>query len=209
MDPRCPVCQKADGPIRLHRNGPKELRQTHILIVDLMGPFPPSYPMKFQYALIGAYRGRVAETGLPSALLPLSIPLKRKEGSHVAEAIRKAVVFVESVHTGMYEEDVMNDLAIQQSFTSGCSPQSSVAAEVNARIIKQIIRRLLEAASFQVLCRSHALEYATQVLQCRTLSKAWDSPAFGEYVSVRRLEDKKKQKAFAPRGELGRWYQDR
>eukprot|EP00971_Amphidinium_carterae_P108357 2145458-Amphidinium_carterae.3 len=29
-------------------------------------------------------------------------------------------------------------------------------------------------------------------------------PAFGEYVSVRRLEDKKKQKAFAPRGELGR-----
>eukprot|EP00971_Amphidinium_carterae_P301052 5981730-Amphidinium_carterae.2 len=103
-DPRCPVCLKADGPIRIHKNGHKELKQTHILTVDLMGPFTPSYPRKFQYALIGAYRGRVAETGLPSSLLPLSVPLKSKEGPHVAEAIRKAVLFIESVHTGLYEE---------------------------------------------------------------------------------------------------------
>eukprot|EP00971_Amphidinium_carterae_P147862 2930883-Amphidinium_carterae.1 len=74
-DPRCPVCQRADGPVRLHKNSPKELKQTHILTVDLMGPFPPSYPKKFQYALVGAYRGKVAETGLPSALLPISVPL--------------------------------------------------------------------------------------------------------------------------------------
>eukprot|EP00971_Amphidinium_carterae_P112123 2220751-Amphidinium_carterae.1 len=69
-----------------------------------MGPFPPSYPRKFQYALIEAYRGRVAEAGLPSSLLPLSVPLRNKKGPHVAEAIRKAVLFVESVHTGLYEE---------------------------------------------------------------------------------------------------------
>eukprot|EP00971_Amphidinium_carterae_P237089 4705518-Amphidinium_carterae.1 len=94
-------------------------------------------------------------------------------------------------------------MAVHQNFTSGYSPQSSEAAEVNVRIIKQVIRRLLEAASFQVLWWSHALEHATQVLQCRTLSKVWYSPAFGKYVSVK-LKDKKKQKTFFPRGKLGR-----
>eukprot|EP00971_Amphidinium_carterae_P143782 2849018-Amphidinium_carterae.1 len=69
-----------------------------------MGPFPPSYPRKFQYALVGAYRGKVAETGLPSALLPISVPLKSKNGPVVAEAIRRAILFVESVHTALYEE---------------------------------------------------------------------------------------------------------
>eukprot|EP00971_Amphidinium_carterae_P205838 4085083-Amphidinium_carterae.1 len=41
--------------------------------------------------------------------------------------------------------DVMNDLAIQQNFTSSYSPQSSGAAEVNVRILKQVIRQLLES----------------------------------------------------------------
>eukprot|EP00971_Amphidinium_carterae_P045136 888201-Amphidinium_carterae.1 len=100
--------------------------------------------------------------------------------------------------------DVLNDMAVHQNFTSGYSPQSSGAAEVNVRIIKQVMRRLLEAASFQVPWWCHALENARQVLQCRALSKAWDSPAFGEYVSVKKLEDEKKQKPFVPRGELGR-----
>eukprot|EP00971_Amphidinium_carterae_P279833 5554892-Amphidinium_carterae.1 len=72
-------------------------------------------------------------------------------------------------NTGLYEEDkgsefenrhvtnVLNDLAIQQNFTSGYSPQSSGAAEVNVGIVKQVIRRLLEAASFQVPWWAHAL----------------------------------------------------
>eukprot|EP00971_Amphidinium_carterae_P342916 6482387-Amphidinium_carterae.1 len=65
-----------------------------------MGPFPVSYPKKFKYALVGAFRGKLADTGLPAPLLPLSIPLKSKEGRVVAEAIKKAILFVESVHTG-------------------------------------------------------------------------------------------------------------
>eukprot|EP00971_Amphidinium_carterae_P169261 3353216-Amphidinium_carterae.1 len=48
------------------------------------------------------------------------------------------------------------------------------------------------------------LEYTTQLLQCRAIFRLWDLPAFGKYVSVRRLEDKKKQGAFAPKGKLGR-----
>eukprot|EP00971_Amphidinium_carterae_P250934 4981427-Amphidinium_carterae.1 len=76
-DPRCPVCQRAYGPVRRHKGSPDELKKTHILTIDLMGPFPPSYPKKFKYALVGAYRGKLAETGLPSPLLPLSIPLIR------------------------------------------------------------------------------------------------------------------------------------
>eukprot|EP00971_Amphidinium_carterae_P191695 3803761-Amphidinium_carterae.1 len=67
-----------------------------------MGPFPPSYPKKFQYALIGTYEGKVAETGLPSSLLPISV--QSKKGPVVADAIRRAIFFVESVHTGLYEE---------------------------------------------------------------------------------------------------------
>eukprot|EP00971_Amphidinium_carterae_P010043 198016-Amphidinium_carterae.2 len=43
--------------------------------------------------------------------------------------------------------DNLNNLAIHQDFTSGYSPQSSGAAEVNVRIIKQVIRRLLETAN--------------------------------------------------------------
>eukprot|EP00971_Amphidinium_carterae_P045394 893177-Amphidinium_carterae.1 len=35
---------------------PDELKKTYILTVDLMEPFPPSYPKKFKYALVGAYR---------------------------------------------------------------------------------------------------------------------------------------------------------
>eukprot|EP00971_Amphidinium_carterae_P040642 797542-Amphidinium_carterae.1 len=97
--------------------------------------------------------------------------------------------------------DNLNNLAVHQDFTSGYSPQSSGAAEVNVRIIKQVLRRLLETANFSVPWWSHALEYATQLLQCRAISRLWDSPAFGEYLSVKRLEDKK-QGAFAPRGEL-------
>eukprot|EP00971_Amphidinium_carterae_P169928 3366901-Amphidinium_carterae.1 len=69
-----------------------------------MGPFPPSYPRKFKYALVGVYRGKLAETGLPSPLLPLSIPLKSKEGKEVAEAVRKAILMIESLHTGLHEE---------------------------------------------------------------------------------------------------------
>eukprot|EP00971_Amphidinium_carterae_P205200 4072426-Amphidinium_carterae.1 len=68
----------------------------------------------------------------------------------------------------------------------------------------QVMRRLLEAASFLVPWWSHALKYATQVLQCRTLSKVWDSSAFGKYVSAKKLEDKKKQKTFVSKGELER-----
>eukprot|EP00971_Amphidinium_carterae_P033841 666490-Amphidinium_carterae.3 len=184
-----------------------------------MGPFPPSYPKKFQYALIGAYRGKVAETGLPSPLP--SVPLKTKEGPEVADAIRK---FIESLHTGMYEEgkrifvvfsdswsefknphvtDILNDLAIHQDFTSGYSPQSSVAAEVNVRTIKQVIRRLLEAASLQVPWWSHPSSTRHRffnVVHCQRLGIV----RLLESVSVRKLEDKKKQGAFAPQGELGR-----
>eukprot|EP00971_Amphidinium_carterae_P267496 5306293-Amphidinium_carterae.1 len=132
-DPRCPVCQRADGPVRRHKGSPDELKKTHILTIDLMGR-------------------------LPSPLLPLSIPLKSKEGKEVAEAVRKAVLMIESLHTGIYEEgkrifvvfsdrgsefmnrhmtDALNNLAVHQDFTSGYSPQSSGAAEVNVRIIKQ------------------------------------------------------------------------
>eukprot|EP00971_Amphidinium_carterae_P319680 6353578-Amphidinium_carterae.1 len=101
-----------------------------------------------------------AETGLPSSFLPLYVPLKSKEGPVVVEAIRRAILFVESVHTALYEEgkrifvvfsdngsefnnrhvtDVLHDMAVHQNFTSGYSPQSSGAAEVNVRII--ILRR--------------------------------------------------------------------
>eukprot|EP00971_Amphidinium_carterae_P092999 1841116-Amphidinium_carterae.1 len=149
-DPRRPVCQRADGPVRRHKGSPTELKQTHILTVDLMGPFPPNYPKKFKYALVGAYRGKLAETGLPSPLLPLAIPIKSKEGKEVAEAVRKAILMIESLHTGLYEEgkisfvvfsdrgsefmnrhmtDNLNNLAIHQDFTSGYSPQSSGAAK--------------------------------------------------------------------------------
>eukprot|EP00971_Amphidinium_carterae_P074162 1465679-Amphidinium_carterae.1 len=69
-----------------------------------MGPFPPSYPRKFKYALVGAYRGKLAETGLPSPLLPISIPVKSKEGKEVAEAVRQAVLTIESLHPGLYKE---------------------------------------------------------------------------------------------------------
>eukprot|EP00971_Amphidinium_carterae_P201995 4008079-Amphidinium_carterae.1 len=41
-------------------------------------------------------------------------------------------------------------------------------------------------------------------LECGALSRAWMSPAFGEYVFVKRLEDKKKQRACASRVEVGR-----
>eukprot|EP00971_Amphidinium_carterae_P307742 6116174-Amphidinium_carterae.1 len=64
-----------------------------------MGPFPPSYPKKFKYALIGAYRGKLADTGLPSPLLPISIPVKSKEGREVSEAVRRAILMIESLHT--------------------------------------------------------------------------------------------------------------
>eukprot|EP00971_Amphidinium_carterae_P046754 921240-Amphidinium_carterae.1 len=103
-DPTCPVCQRADGPVGKHKGSHTELKQTHILTVDLMGPFPPRYPKKFKYALVGAYRGRLAETGLPSPLLPLSTPIKNKEGKEVAEGVRKAMLMIESLHTGIYEE---------------------------------------------------------------------------------------------------------
>eukprot|EP00971_Amphidinium_carterae_P276176 5480403-Amphidinium_carterae.2 len=68
-----------------------------------MGPFPPSYPRKFKYALVGAYRGRLADTGLPAPLLPISLPLKSKR-KDVAEAVRKSILMIESLHTGLYEE---------------------------------------------------------------------------------------------------------
>eukprot|EP00971_Amphidinium_carterae_P115490 2287227-Amphidinium_carterae.1 len=69
-----------------------------------MGPFPASYPRKFTYALVGAFRGRLSDTGAPAPLFPVSIPLKSKEGKNVAEAIRTSILFIESVHTGMYAE---------------------------------------------------------------------------------------------------------
>eukprot|EP00971_Amphidinium_carterae_P302777 6016244-Amphidinium_carterae.1 len=62
------------------------------------------------------------------------------------------------------------------------SPQgihrSPWARQKYVRIVKQVIRRLLEAALFQVPWWAHALEYASQILQCRALSRAWMSPAF-------------------------------
>eukprot|EP00971_Amphidinium_carterae_P024113 476173-Amphidinium_carterae.1 len=70
-----------------------------MLTVDLMGPFSPSYPKKFKCALVGAYRGKIADTGLPSPLLPISIPVKSKEGKEVSEAFRQAILMIESLHT--------------------------------------------------------------------------------------------------------------
>eukprot|EP00971_Amphidinium_carterae_P033951 668313-Amphidinium_carterae.2 len=110
---------------------------TGILTVDLMGPFPASYPKRFRYALVGAFRGKLADTGAPAPLFPVSIPLKPKEGKTVAEAIRTSILFIESVHTGMYAEgkrvhtilsdkgsefenkdvvDVLADMAVYQTF---------------------------------------------------------------------------------------------
>eukprot|EP00971_Amphidinium_carterae_P028473 560331-Amphidinium_carterae.2 len=42
-----------------------------------------------------------------------------------------------------------------------------LAAHVNARTSKQVMRRLLASASLKVLWWAHAIEYITQVLQCR------------------------------------------
>eukprot|EP00971_Amphidinium_carterae_P154883 3071205-Amphidinium_carterae.2 len=157
QNPNCPICQKADGPVRHHKNTPVEHRNTGVLTVDLMEPFPVSYPKKFRYALVGAFR----DTGAPAPLFPVSVPLRSNEAKNVAEAIRTSILFIESVHTGMYAEgkrihailsdkgsefenkdvvDMLADLAVFQSFTSGYSPQSSGAAEVNVRIVKQVMR---------------------------------------------------------------------
>eukprot|EP00971_Amphidinium_carterae_P229771 4559325-Amphidinium_carterae.1 len=43
--------------------------------------------------------------------------------------------------------DVLADLAVYQTFTSGYSPQSSGATDVNVRIEKQVMRRLLEKST--------------------------------------------------------------
>eukprot|EP00971_Amphidinium_carterae_P019992 394072-Amphidinium_carterae.2 len=165
------VLYVSDGPVRQHKSTPYEFKTTGLLTVDLMGPFPMSYPKKFKYALVGAFRGKLADNGLPAPLFPLSVPLKSKEGHIVAAKIKKAILFVESVHTSMYVEgkrvftalsdkggefenkkvqDVLNDLMVFQTLSSGCSPQSSGAAEANVRIIKQVMRRLLENASLKV-----------------------------------------------------------
>eukprot|EP00971_Amphidinium_carterae_P085434 1690233-Amphidinium_carterae.1 len=66
------------------------------------------------------------------------------------------------------------------------------------------MRRLLELASLKAIWWSHALEYTIQLLQCKTVSRVWEMPAFGEYVAVKILLDKKKLGTFTPRGELGR-----
>eukprot|EP00971_Amphidinium_carterae_P032876 647144-Amphidinium_carterae.1 len=50
----------------------------------------------------------------------------------------------------------------------------------------------------------HALEYTTQLVQCKALSRVWEMPAFGKYVALKILSDKKKLGAFSSRGELGR-----
>eukprot|EP00971_Amphidinium_carterae_P069939 1383971-Amphidinium_carterae.1 len=39
-DPKCPICQRADGPVRHHKSTPYEFKTTGLLTVDLMGPFP-------------------------------------------------------------------------------------------------------------------------------------------------------------------------
>eukprot|EP00971_Amphidinium_carterae_P250782 4978155-Amphidinium_carterae.1 len=53
------------------------------------------------------------------------------------------------VNLRIRSSNVLNDLMVFQTFTSGYSPQSSGAAEVNVRIIKQVMRRLLETASLK------------------------------------------------------------
>eukprot|EP00971_Amphidinium_carterae_P109302 2164202-Amphidinium_carterae.2 len=124
-DPRCPICQRADGPVRVHKTTPTELKTTVLLSPCQM----------FAY-------------------------LWSKEGKQVVEAIRTSILLVESVHTGMYAEgkrvhtilsdkgsefenkevsDVLADLAVYQTFTSRYPPQSSGAAEVNVRIVKQFM----------------------------------------------------------------------
>ena len=221
----CPVCQLADGPVRVHKTNELEHRATGVLTLDIAGPLPESVNDKYRYILVGAYRGTSADGGGPTKLLPLAIPLVHKNAESTLKAVKRMVAFVESLNTvifaagrrvlrihsdrgGEFENEMLKgycDAAlITQTFSSGHSPQSAGAAEVNVRILKQILRRLLIHAHLKPSWWSYALQYALGVLQSKMLGRKWDAPAFGETVAVKRLVEKNQIPALAPRGEIGR-----
>ena len=216
----CRGCLEAEGPRRLHRTIRDVDKATHVLHIDISGPFPTSDD-GFSYFLVGALR-------LPG--FPLLIDAKllsTRTSAEVCDELEKMTSFFESLQfegfpipetarikrlhsdrageftAPYFQRFLSNHKSIHHTLTSGYDPQANGTAERSVGLVKSLAARALSHSGLDGSYWSYAVRYAAQSLLCSALQRPQRSPPFGTTVSAQRLGHRDIKFPF-PRAMVGR-----
>ena len=185
----CKGCLLSEGPRRVHRRVRDVDRATHVLHIDIAGPFNASYE-GFHYFLVGALR-------LPDLPLLIDVRLLRTRTSvEVCAALEKMTAYFESLsfegfeikdstrikrlHSDrageftapFFEKFLSNHRSIYHTLTSGYDPQANGTAERSVGLIKTLASRCLNASGLPEEFWTYSVRYAARKVSSERSGKS-------------------------------------
>ena len=204
----CKGCLLSEGPRKLHKRVRDVDKATHVLHIDIAGPYIESHE-GHHYFLVGALR-------LPDRPLLIDVRLlKTRTSVEVCAALERMTSFFESLSFEGFEitdsprikrlhsdrareftalyflKFLSNHRSIYHTLTTGYDPQANGTAERSVGLMKALSARCLATSGLPQEFWSYAVKYAAQSLLCSALQKKQRSPAFGSQVIAQVLNHKK------------------
>ena len=195
----CKGCLLSEGPRKLHKRVRDVDKATHVLHIDIAGPYIESHE-GHHYFLVGALRL------LDKPLLIDVRLLKTRTSVEVCAALDRMTSFFESfsfegfeitdsprikrLHsdrarefTALYfQKFLSNHRSIYHTLTTGYDPQANGTAERSVGLMKALSARCLATSGLPQEFWGYAVKYAAQSLLCLALQKKQRSPPFGSQV---------------------------
>ena len=198
----CKGCLLSEGPRKLHKRVRDVDKATHVLHIDIAGPYIESHE-GHHYFLVGALR-------LPDRPLLIDVRLlKTRTSVEVCAALERMTSFFESLSfegfeiTGSprikrlhsdalyFQKFLSNHRSIYHTLTTGYDPQANGTAERSVGLMKALSARCLTTSGLPQEFWGYAVKHAAQSLLCSSLQKKQKSPPFGSQVIAQVLNHKK------------------
>ena len=204
----CKGCLLSEGPHKLHKRVRNVDRATHVLHIDIAGPYIESHE-GHRHFLVGALR-------LPNRPLLIDARLlKTRTSVEVCAALERMTSFFESLSfegfeitdsprikrlhsdrarefTALYfQKFLSNHRSIYHTLTTGYDPQANGTAERSVGLMKALSARCLTTSGLPQEFWGYAVKYAAQSLLCSALQRKQKSPPFGSQVIAQVLNHRK------------------
>ena len=172
---------------------------------------------QIKYAFVSACTIRVDDE---DRLLPIFIPIPRKDAATVLKAVQDAmslmgsrqlvqipgsrIVRIQGDGGGEFNNEKLKsycqEIGVQLTFSPAHQPSSNGIAERMVGLCKTAVRRLLKQAQLEAAWWSYACRMSARMMREKVVGRIWKYPLFGQLVGIWRGHDK----ASIKRGAIGK-----